>query len=156
MYGKILIPIDPEKLSWMAFLHAFRIAEMCNSEVYIIHASSKLLSDDEEMMLRVSLDKFHNGEDREIRRVTGMVLEFLQQEGLRELACKISYKIDVIPEHDDRIKAIHQFCASNGIDLIVLGMKSRRSALELFKSNISKWATLFPECPVLVVHDVRD
>ena len=153
MYSNILIPVNPDRLSLKAFKHAFTIAKSSNATVWIVNASPKVFDDDEEVMLRISLDKWHEDENRAITHVREQVMKLLNSPEMIEFVEGVKFEIIVIPAQSRDYKSILDFARTHGSDLIVLGLVRQSPAWQIIVGNFKEWIIHYAECPVLVIHD---
>ncbi len=153
MYQNIVIPIKPDHLSIKTFRHAFGLAAETGGKICVLHASSKILDDDQEVMLRVSLDKFHEEENRVIQEIGNAVRALLESDELAEFKDKVPCEIQVIPDRDNAQKTIVTFANEQAADLIILSLRGRSPALALLLGNFKEWVIHYADCPVLVVHE---
>jgi len=152
MYKNIVVPINPKKLSKTALLHTFKLASYSCARIDFVHASTKIFTDDEELMLRVSVEKFHKEEERIIEETQQTVATFLQCDELRDLSCSVPWEVSIIPSHEDAAKAIVTFAEEKKADLFVLSIPRHSSKWKMLLGNVREWVIHHAECPVLVIH----
>jgi len=152
MYKNIVVPIDPKKLSKKAMLHIFNFANITGAHIDFVHASSKIFDDDEEVMLRISLDKFHEEENKVIETELHELETFIQTEDLNEMAEAVSWAVSIISAHDDAGGSILKFGEKHNVDLYILSIPQHSSKWQILIGNIKEWVIHNAECPVLVVH----
>ncbi len=152
MYKTIVCPVDLSDVSFRALRHAFMIARSCGGEVIIVHASSKVLTDDQETMLRISLEQFHQDEIREIQRVDAVIRDALESPELKELVSGIAHTIHTISAHDDDAWAIIEFARNIQADLITITCRGRSAVIDALLGGAADTIIKKATCPVLVVH----
>ena len=153
MYSKILCPFNKSERSLKALRHTLKLAGFTHGEVFILHASMELLDEQEETMLRVSLNKFHQHENETIQDIQDYVVKVLNREDFQSLSKNIQHHLSIIPAHDDIGKAIVTFAADNEVDLIVMPKHDKSVAWEIIRGSISMNVVHHAHCPVLFIPD---
>ncbi|MBN1356887.1 universal stress protein [bacterium] len=152
MYKHILIPINPKKISDTAIRYAFELASFTGAVISIVHASSKVFSDDEESMLRVPLEKFHAKEEKDMEFTRSKVAEVMESKLLKTLSGTVQWKVETIPAHDSSANAVVSHAEKVGADLIFLSVPRISSKWEMILGDFREWVIHFASCPVLVFH----
>jgi nucleotide-binding universal stress UspA family protein len=153
MFKKILCPVDLKKSSHSALIHAFHLASMVEGIVMIVHASKSVLSDEEEVMLRISLDRFHEQENVAIKEISEKIARMIETPELKQLVQNVRHEVFVIAMEHDAGKAISKFAITMGAELIVISKRGSKSIVEIIFNDVAEHVIYSNQLPVLIVSE---
>jgi len=151
MYKKILCPVDLEINCANALEHAFYLANMSGGEITVIHANPDVLSDDEEVMVRVSLEEFHQKEKECVKTALKKIEALLQYGKIPEYSKSVVHHTKIIPSHRSEVQALLNYAEDHDYDLIVIRAHTHSKAYEMLIGGVAEKIVRHASCPVLVV-----
>jgi len=139
MFKRILVALDGSESSWEALAVALDIAKRYGAELHSISVEEHLPH------YGATVGEVVEAKEEENRHFARIAEEAKS----RATAAGGALECHVIPGH--RVETITEFARERGVDLIVLGHKTRAGFFSMLWDTTARIATRFAPCSVLVV-----
>lgn len=151
MMKVIMCPLDLKSGSESALVYGFRLARQFKGKLLIVHASRQLVDDRKEVMLRVSVEKFHKSEQQATDEAKKRIEQFLSSPPVNSEIDDVPYEIQVIPQGEDAGESLEKHAQENSVDLIILSKRGHRSTLEILFRDVAEHLIYKSAIPVLLL-----
>ncbi|MDX1637730.1 MAG: universal stress protein [Balneolaceae bacterium] len=146
--NKILVPTDFSDRSIAAYTHAQELASTFGARVDMIHIVPTLKYFSESISklgvpLDVDEDLYPHVKDGAVHRLNGLMADYIEESNRGEALVRIERKPS---------RAISEYAAENGYDLIVMGSRGEHSS-DVLRGSITEKVIRYSEVPVFTVDE---